>query len=79
MELVSVEIVSDRLRLDFCRVAAFLANEEIRGSWSRATVIELISQYCSITKADIADRIAIGETLLDRPDSIADRAHSLTL
>jgi hypothetical protein len=79
MELLSIALVSDRLNLDFCRMAALLARENIRGTWSSATVVERISDYCCMTEADVADRIAIGETLLNRPDSMVDRARSLTM
>jgi hypothetical protein len=79
MELLSISSVSSRLNLDFCRLAALLARESIRGRWSSASIVELISDYCGMSEANVADRIAIGETLLNRPDSIVDRARSLTM
>jgi hypothetical protein len=79
MELLAISSVSSRLNLDFCRLAALVARENVRGSWSVARVVAYLSDYCALTEADVVDRITIGETLLNRPDSIVDRARSLTM
>jgi hypothetical protein len=65
-DLIAFSLASDRLNLDSCKAAALLARESVRGGLSVPSTIERISDSCGMTKAEVADRIAIGEAILKR-------------
>ena len=65
-ELIAMTMVSERLAIEFCRTAVMLARERARAGLSPESSIEWISVHCQLTKRDVADRLAIGESILKR-------------
>ena len=64
--LIALTMVAEHLNLEFCRTAAILTRSRARDGLPRASSIEWISAHCQLTKADTADRVAIGEAMLKR-------------
>jgi hypothetical protein len=65
-ELIAMTMVSERLAIEFSRTAAILARERARAGLGPDSSIDWISAHCQLAKRDVADRLAIGESILKR-------------